>query len=396
MSRRIPIAPITLPSALRSAEALSVVGITSPFAERGLSTASRVTPRSTTSSSAAMNSRVSSGLMERERDCSTTSSFLKPSSSETASFAWRILPSRSETNTGSGAFAMMMSATSRPAVPSWAALPFVLVLAFEAGEFSTFLATGCLQGSGAMRVAYSLCLLRVLGAISAASVATRQRDQLVPLVGPFLGLLENVADPADVELVVDRPGLEGRPFLRQQGVLAEAADHLEVVLRLALVVLLAARVADLRVGGHEDAGAGAVDVRLPRPGRAGHMTVAIELGRLLAEVPDVATAILAVPIGRTFLQPAAKVEPIMDDHAGGAGDRLDLVRDGHDVARTLAVFDTRVDVAGAGLEREPGVGHLGAEARRRCRLALPHECGGDRCQHQSGAETSHCSTILQD
>ncbi len=111
MSRSTPIAPITFPSASRSAEAFSVVGITSPEALRGLRTAFRVTPRSTTSRKAAVNSRVSSALMKRESDCSTTSSWRKPSSCETASFAWRILPSRSETNTGSGAFLMMMSAT---------------------------------------------------------------------------------------------------------------------------------------------------------------------------------------------------------------------------------------------------------------------------------------------
>src|SRR5256712_13507994 len=73
-----------------------------------------MTPRSTTSRSAAVNSRVSSGLMKRESDCSSTSSWRNPSSWETASLACRILPSRSDTNTGSGAFAMMMSASSEP------------------------------------------------------------------------------------------------------------------------------------------------------------------------------------------------------------------------------------------------------------------------------------------
>ena len=38
----------------------------------------RVTPRSTTSRSAAVNSRFSSGLMKRESDCSTSSSGRKP------------------------------------------------------------------------------------------------------------------------------------------------------------------------------------------------------------------------------------------------------------------------------------------------------------------------------
>ena len=51
-------------------------------------------------------------LMNRDNDCSRSSSGRKPRSSETASLAWRILPSRSDTNTGSGALAMMMSAPS--------------------------------------------------------------------------------------------------------------------------------------------------------------------------------------------------------------------------------------------------------------------------------------------
>ena len=87
-----------------------MVGITSPEALRGLRRALRVTPRSTTSRRAAVNSRVSSALMKRESDCSSTSSWRKPSSCETASLAWRILPSRSETNTGSGAFLIRLSA----------------------------------------------------------------------------------------------------------------------------------------------------------------------------------------------------------------------------------------------------------------------------------------------
>ncbi len=86
--------------------------MTSPLALRGLSRAFRVTPRSTTSRNAAVNSRVSFALIKRDRDCSNTSSWRKPRSRETASLACRILPSRSETNTGSGAFAMMISATS--------------------------------------------------------------------------------------------------------------------------------------------------------------------------------------------------------------------------------------------------------------------------------------------
>src|SRR3989454_211832 len=110
MSRKMPMAPITLPSGSRRAEALRVVGITSPLALRGLRRAFRVTPRATTSRSAAVNSRVSSGLMKRESDCSRTSSGRKPRRADTASLACRIFPSRSETNTGSGALAIKLSA----------------------------------------------------------------------------------------------------------------------------------------------------------------------------------------------------------------------------------------------------------------------------------------------
>ena len=100
------------PSMSRSAEALSVVGMTSPEALRGWRRMLRVTPCATTSRRAATNSRASSRLMNREIDCSSTSSRRRPSRRETASLASRILPSRSQTNTGSGALAMMMSAAS--------------------------------------------------------------------------------------------------------------------------------------------------------------------------------------------------------------------------------------------------------------------------------------------
>ena len=103
-------APITRPSGSRSAEAFSVVEMVSPEALRGFRRALRVTPLATTSRRAAVNSRVSSALMNCDSDCSTSSSGRKPSSCETASLAWRIFPSRSETNTGSGAFLIRLSA----------------------------------------------------------------------------------------------------------------------------------------------------------------------------------------------------------------------------------------------------------------------------------------------
>src|SRR5438094_5708264 len=92
MSRKMPMAPITLPSGSRRAEALRAVGITSPLALRGFRRALRVTPRSTTSRRAARNARVSSGEMMRESDCSISSSDRKSGVEGTAALACRIWP----------------------------------------------------------------------------------------------------------------------------------------------------------------------------------------------------------------------------------------------------------------------------------------------------------------
>ena len=104
---------MTVPSESLKPEALSVVGMTSPEALRGLSRTLRVTPRSTTSRRAAMNSRVSSAEIMRDKDCSITSSGRNPNRSKTASFACRIFPRKSLTKTGSGAFLMRLSAYAR-------------------------------------------------------------------------------------------------------------------------------------------------------------------------------------------------------------------------------------------------------------------------------------------
>src|SRR5581483_6315189 len=110
---------------------------------------------------------------------------------------------------------------------------------------------------------------------------------------------------------------------------------------------------DAVAGRHVDAWLGSVDAS--RPGARGACDVAagIELGGLLAEVPDVAIRVLAVPVGCLLAQSTAEIEPIVDDDARHAVDRLRLVGDGEDVARGLAVLDAGVDVAGARLERIP-------------------------------------------
>jgi hypothetical protein len=81
------------------------------------------------------------------------------------------------------------------------------------------------------------------------------------------------------------------------------------------------------------------------------VAVRVELGGVLAEVPDVAFLVLAVPVGGALAGATAQVEPVVRDDAGDAVDRLGLVRE--NVARGLAVRDAGVDVAGARQEREP-------------------------------------------
>src|SRR5205085_737079 len=101
---------------------------------------------------------------------------------------------------------------------------------------------------------------------------------------------------------------------------------------VALVVLLPAELPQARVGGHEDAGLSAVNAGRPGALGAGDATVRVQFGGVLAEVPDVAARVLAVPVDRALAEAASQVEPVVDDDAGDAGDRLRLVCHGHDVA----------------------------------------------------------------
>src|SRR6478736_6664303 len=224
--------------------------------------------------------------------------------------------------------------------------------------------------------------------------APSHRDQLVALVAALLSLLEDVADPAYVHLVVDHAWLEWRPLLREQRVRSsgrrdgtEEADDLEVVFRVALEVLLLSGLADVRVPRHEDAGLPAVDACHPGALGTRDVSLCVELGGVLAEVPDVAARILAVPVDRALRQVVAEVEAIMDGDAGHALDLPRLPRDLDDVARRLAVLDPCVEVASAGEKREPGVVDAGGEARRGRHLRRAAGggpgCGrGDHCERE--------------
>ena len=95
----------------------------------------------------------------------------------------------------------------------------------------------------------------------------------------------------------------------------EQADHLEVILGVALVVLLAARLSDARLCRHVDARLRAGDTRRPRALRARDVAVRVELGGPLAEVPDVAVRVLAVPVGGALLEVPVEIEEVTDGDA---------------------------------------------------------------------------------
>src|SRR4051794_22346899 len=163
-----------------------------------------------------------------------------------------------------------------------------------------------------------------------------------------------------------------------------------MVFGLALVELLPPRLADPRVRRHVDAGSRAVDARDPRAGGASDPAVLVELGGVLAEVPDVAARVLAIPVRSPLLEPAAQVQPVVDDHAAHPIDRLAAVCDHDDIAGRDAILDPGVHVARTGLEREPHVVNVGTKARsrrnRRGRLTRSRRTGGrddayDRCTH---------------
>src|SRR5205085_11972708 len=94
-------------------------------------------------------------------------------------------------------------------------------------------------------------------------LAASERDELVALVRALLRLLEHRADAPDVQLVVHSSRLERRRLLRQDGVAPEHADHLELVLRMAFVVLLLQGLPDPRMRRDVDARTSTVDARPP-------------------------------------------------------------------------------------------------------------------------------------
>jgi hypothetical protein len=95
--------------------------------------------------------------------------------------------------------------------------------------------------------------------------------------------------------------------------LGREVEDLVAVLRLALVELGAEDETHRWPGGHHDPGSRATDARLPGALRRDLLAVGVVLLDGLAEVPDVALAILRVPVVRDLLEPAVDDERARQD-----------------------------------------------------------------------------------
>ena len=142
------------------------------------------------------------------------------------------------------------------------------------------------------------------------------------------------AEAAGIDLPLAHVRLQRRPFLGHEDVRpgplaggdrhgAGHGGHLADVFGLALVELLAVGVAGLGGGEHDDPGQRPIDAGLPRSVRRRDLAVLV-LGRLLAQVPDVALRVLAVPVERVLDQGAVLEDAVADDRRRDAHDHLRL------------------------------------------------------------------------
>src|SRR5919106_5919174 len=212
------------------------------------------------------------------------------------------------------------------------------------------------------------------------------------------------ADALRVVLLLDDVGLERCRIPRledavegavwQLDALVEAQD-LARVLRLAGVVLLPVGHSDLGVRRHDDARLGAVDAGLPRAARADDLAVLVLL-RILAEVPDVAVAVLRVPVVGVLDHGAVLGHDVVHDRRLDAEDRLSAACD-RDLDALLVPFAAghAVHPAAAGRHRpvrvvEPGDEVGGVECDRfaalRKRRVLAASASGDEGGEGRGSE----------
>ena len=97
---------------------------------------------------------------------------------------------------------------------------------------------------------------------------------------------------------------------------------------------------------------------------ADDVAVAVQLGGVLAEVPDVAAAVLGVVVAGPLGQDVVQVQPVLDHPGPHPGDHPGPRGGGDQVQRLLAVLGAGVDQRPAWPEGEELVGDVGAEARR--------------------------------
>jgi len=191
--------------------------------------------------------------------------------------------------------------------------------------------------------------------------------------GPLTRQLRDFTDALDVVLVVQDVRFQGVGLLGAQGVAERAighrdrgrtVDHLEHVLGLALIPLLAEPATDLRVGLHEDPRLSAVDSGVPAALGADDPAATVQLGGVLAEVPDVATTVLGVVVAGPLGQDVVQIEPVLDHAGSDPIDQLGPPGSDKQVQRLLAVLCAGVDQCLPWREGKESVGDVRAEHRR--------------------------------
>src|SRR5262245_33538585 len=112
-------------------------------------------------------------------------------------------------------------------------------------------------------------------------------------------------------------------------------------------------ITDGRCGFHDEARHGAVEAGAPA--LAGNHLPGLEFLRVLAEVPDIALAILRV-VAEVFLRLfAGEGHVVLDNDAGHAGDLYGPVGDRNNPVRELAVLLPAVGEGRPRRQRVPGI-----------------------------------------
>src|SRR3954453_22980216 len=190
-------------------------------------------------------------------------------------------------------------------------------------------------------------------------------------------VLADGSDAPPVDLLIEHAALERRPLVSDHEVASDRLD-LEVILGMTLVVLLAVGATRARLRRHEDPGPGSCRAVLPRALAARDAAMEVELLGGLAEVPDIAGRVLAVPVERVLDEVAVLEDAVMDYARTPARDGPRVARDAEDLLDRDTLVGTAVAQHGARLQRIPRVRHV----RRNVR-GPGEECGHRQrgCEH---------------